>query len=758
MPLFIRYFYFLVFGFVISQSEVDALEISEESKRVLLICSYDAAFPTYPHKIEGLRSVLDKSKYEIDVEFIDSKRIPGAETLELFSEALRYKLARLAPYDLVISADDNALKVLEEKGDAFFPGLPVVFLGVNDTQRGLALGKKVNITGVLERASFQENLDLMHRVYPHARSFYVIYDGMPTSQADWNTLQTECRIPEGVSLKPLDLSELSFEAMQRKLRELSKDDPVLLISAFIDAEGSVLTFDRSVSQIVAHSIAPIFHPYEHGIGDGLLGGMVVSHYAQARSAAQIALRVFEGESIDSIPVIEDSPNRYVIDYEQMLEQGLEKANFPRGTFYVNPHLSFWVVYRFWIIVTLCSAFVLFCIAASFFALWRRQKKISQALRESEMRNGTLFSNPFAAMLVIYPPTGRIVNANEAASEFYGYTKEELKQLTICELNVLSSAEIENSMSHAQKGDGNSFQFQHRLKSGEIRSVEVSSGPVVLNNEQHLFSIIKDRTDEIAWEQTLLKAKEAAEKANEAKDEFLSMMSHEMRTPLNPIIGFSDLLITTAEDEDSREQLSMIKVSALRLQKVIDDVLEFRKLSEKSYQVKNCDFRLSELVSGLLAMYHLPQSGNRLLVEAFEAERALPVSPDLILCGAADFLDHILSNLLGNAFKYTQNGTVYFRAGICSEESDRVQLLIEVEDTGEGIPEEKLKTIFEPFNQVDNSFTRVHEGVGLGLAICLKLADLMGAELTVVSEEGKGACFALRTWIARSKSKKTEKAP
>lgn len=749
MHRYFRLFYLLIISSVLFPSVAFCSEKSQSSKRILLLCSYDAAFPTYPKQMAGLRSILNRADYNIEVEFIDSKRIPGVENLEIFKQNFRFKLSKLAPYDLVIAADDNALKLIEELGDELFPDQPVIFLGVNDRERGLALGKRECVTGVLERPSYQDSIDMMHLAFPQAKEFYVIFDGLPSSLADWNGLLMESEMPEGVTLKPLDLSKMSFDRLYARLAGLTKGDPVLLLSAYLDDEGTALNFERSVSELVGRSVAPIFHLYEHGIGDGLFGGIVVSHFVQAQKAAQIAKRIFNGEAISKIPVVEESPNRYLIDYTKLKEYSLDQDRFSDETVYVNPQWSFWRAYRFWIIFAVCCVIVLLTAVASFFALWRRQRRISCELRESEIRNNTLFENPFAIMLVVFPPTGRIVNSNEAAERFYGYTKKEFQRLSVYDLNVLTKESVVQAMENASKDGGTSVQFQHRMKNGEIRSVEISSGPVLLNKTVHLFSIIKDRTEEIAWECTLLDAKKTAEEANQAKDTFLSMMSHEMRTPLNPIIGFSDMLISTSQDEDRKELLMMIKEAALRLETIIDDVLEFRKLSAGTNQVTNTSFLMSDLIDRLVRLYRMPRNGNRLVVESFSDQRAMALPDGLTLFGPADFLDRIIFNLLCNAFKYTKDGVIYLRIGICKEVEDRVLLLVEVEDTGEGIPEDKLKAIFEPFNQVDSSFSRMYDGVGLGLTICREIADLMGAELTVESEYGKGTRFLIRTWMDRT---------
>lgn len=714
----------------------------ESSPRILLICSYDPSFPTFESQLAGLRSALEAGRYSLDIEFMDSKRIPGTDTMERFEEALRYKLERLPGYDLVVTAHDNALRLIEVAGDELFPDTPVVFFGVNDEDFGLDMGRRGNVTGILEYESFQETLDLMRAVFPTASSYKVVFDGLPSSQAGWKTLVDDCELPNGVSIEPLDLTKLSFEELYFRLRSLSGEDLVLLIGAYEDSHGTVHTFEETLAGILRSSSVAIFHAYEFGIGQGLLGGKVVSYFDQGRLAGEMAVRILSGEQAEGIPVVERSPNRYLVDSNLLANFRLRKSDFPRETRFVNDEESFWERYRLLVSLISAGGLTLFAVAGSFFWLWLKQKRVSEELRQSEVHNNTLFNNPFAVMLVVDPSTGRIENANLAAIQFYGYTKEELSELTLFELSEGGKGALRSSLARALNSDFQLFSSQHRIKGGELRDVELSAGIVLLRSEKRLFCIVKDRTEAIAHQKALEKAKEDAVRANQVKDTFLSVMSHEMRTPLNPIIGFSDVMISECQREDEREQLEIIHQAGVRLQRIIDNVLMFSRLSAETYEEAGYPFSMQDVLDELRQAQAEFLNGNSVTVEVFREEGDEEYPFNQYLIGPIQFLREIVAQFLENALKYTVDGQVSLRASVRPKEAEKVLLMVEVKDTGVGIPKERLVSVFHPFEQVDGSYSRRFEGVGLGLAICQKMAEHIGATLTVESEVGVGTRFSV----------------
>ena len=247
---------------------------------------------------------------------------------------------------------------------------------------------------------------------------------------------------------------------------------------------------------------------------------------------------------------------------------------------------------------------------------------------------------------------------------------------------------------------------------------------------------RDITLNIRAEQTLRQAKEAAEASNRAKSEFLANMSHEIRTPMNAIIGFSDLLKEEPLEETPRSFVGHISRAAEGLLRIINDILDFSKIEAGKMRVECIPCSLSEILGSLDSM--MATTARQKGVD-FRIERAAGV-PDQIYTDPVRF-KQILVNLVNNAIKFTPRGFVRVRVA-ADTEGPSSRLRIEVEDSGIGVPADKLQTIFESFTQVDGSATRKYGGTGLGLAITNRLIALLQGDISVRSEIDKGSVFTV----------------
>ncbi len=255
---------------------------------------------------------------------------------------------------------------------------------------------------------------------------------------------------------------------------------------------------------------------------------------------------------------------------------------------------------------------------------------------------------------------------------------------------------------------------------------------------------------------LIHAKESAEAANHAKDDFLAMMSHELRTPLNPIVGYSSLIKDEIESEEIRNYLDIILKSTERELELIDDILGYTRLNRNSFEPKWSEFSLFEVCESALNDVRAISHGLKLSFTPDNKDELL--NSNLRVKGEKNMLLKILDNFLGNACKYTPEGSVELKLSRISSSDQESEFTFEVWDTGIGLDQNKIETIFEPFTQVDSSYTREFEGVGLGLSICKKLIDLLGGTKEVESTLGKGSCFRFTLPLEISEKVPQEKAP
>lgn len=471
----------------------------------------------------------------------------------------------------------------------------------------------------------------------------------------------------------------------------------------------------------------------------------------------------------------------------------------------------------------------------------------------------LFEDTHVTMLLIDPVSGDIVNANTAASKFYGWSCAQLKTMRIFEINMLPATEIRAEMQQAKSLKKRQFDFRHRLANGEIREVEVYSGPLEFNGTEVLYSCVFDvserkraeraiqesennfrflfnngndaifvyphfsgRFSEINnvacewlgysreemlelfpgdiltqqslhnWEQAdaelvetgksvfevmfvcrsgskipaevsstlftkeggqhvisvardvstrervgraLFQAREAKADSR-AKSRFMANISHELRTPVNGILGMLQLIEATPLDKQQNDYIHQAMTSCRRLTDLLNNVLNISCIEAGTLTCEKEPFSLKESIHFVRDLFQLSAQQKQL-----EFSVAVDDSIPPILHGDKIRIEQILTNLVGNSVKFTENGGIEVEAHMLPGlEPGKTKVLITVADSGIGIPESMMTKVFKPFRQADSAFTRRYQGAGLGLSIVKQLLLLLGGNACLVSEYGKGTKF------------------
>jgi len=734
---------------------------SLHGKRVLFLSSYDygrAGVESYTRTY--MKAMMDGglASEDVVVEFLNlntlSEPVLRTKMRELL--LLRYSDGSGHQADLIVAMQQPAFDYLLAELAPLAQTTPV--LAINTSGKALPAGTPPTIWQQQANVDFAGTLAQAMALFPNTRQIVMAVGASEADQTLKRRMQQAAQAWQGkVALRYLD--DLTLAQMRLEVARLPPDALLVTGNVNRDVAGNIATPVQFAAQLARLANVPAFGLYNANLGQGILGGSILDIESAAQQVARLSLDLLAGRAPGApgalLPAALPVP---MYDWQQIQRWEADIGLLPPQAVFLNRPPNVWQEHRSAVMVVGGVFLIMACLLSALLLQQRRLRRAESEARESEQRFRILVEHAPEAILVYDVDLDRFVDSNGSAQQMLGMSREAL--LACGPFDLYSSEQPDNlplalmveehlrlvmlgQTIHVERNirraDGSVFPAEVRMVRLPMDGRRLVRGGIVdisarKRGEQELLGY-RDHLEELVQQRTaaLSVAVTEAQSANRAKSVFLANMSHELRTPLNSVIGFSQMMADSSSMfDEEKHNLAIINRAGHHLLTLINDILELSKIEAGRMQLQTGPVDLNGLLDEVLEMVRMRarEQGIALCVERGN------VPPLVRLDGAK--LRQVLLNLLSNALKFIERGSVTLSLDCQPDGQGQVLLAFAVRDTGSGIAEADLERIFEPFVQADSAVAQA--GTGLGLSISREFVRLMQGQLQVESRLGQGSVF------------------
>lgn len=700
-----------------------------EEREVLILHSYNMGQPWTDGIMAGMQKAFGAHPgIHLEVEYMDTRRYHDPAYLtRVLDTVLSYKLRRHF-FDLVLLSDNDALRFALRHRDDLFADTPIVFCGVNNFRPEMIEGYS-DVTGVAEYPDFRGNMELIARLHPDVRRVVVI-GGVrnETDRENRRAFQSALpTIPRRLEVTFWD--NVPWGELRGRLGGVGKGTVVFISGLVQEADGDIVPFGEVIREIHKRAPSvPVYSAWDFLLGEGVVGGLVVSSRRQGYLGGELALKVLSGQDADTLPVVTRGTNLYMFDYRELKRAGIPLEALPPGSTVVNRPPPFLNLSRqeVWILAGL-SVVLLGTLAALLVAMVR-QRRAEEELRESEERFRAIAD--FTYDWEVWTGTdGQLKWINPSVEHHTGYTPAECLAMADYPRPLLCEEDADEVMrvfraALEERTAGSDLVFRIRRRDGESRCMAASWYPIYNARGEYLGlrSSMRDVTERQA-------ALAHLREVNEELDAFVRTVSHDLRSHLTPVIGFADFLLREyggSLDVTGREALGEIVRQGQRMHAMLEDLLALARVGYAETPPEPVDS--AEVVRDVLITLtpRLAETGGRVKLEGELPKVYIP----------RFYLVQALENLLGNAVRYGSRGGPIEVGAAAGKE----RVCFFVRDHGPGVPDAEKERVFDLFYR--GSSGRDKAGTGVGLATVRRIARRCGGRTWVEDTPGGGATFWL----------------
>ncbi len=714
-------------------------------RQALILHSYHQGLSWTDNIMAGMASVLDDADadLEVHVEYMDTKRHSPAEAFPYLEALYRQKYGQIS-FDVILLSDNNALTFILSRRDRLFPGVPVVFCGINNFSKDMLEGR-TDVTGAVEEIDIRATIDMARRLLPGVRQFAVVNDRTPTGLANLEKFeQTVAALHDDAPGFAL-LDDISAPNLKMRLARLPSDAALLVFTFHRDREGRWFSIPEYLTLIRESCRVPVFSFWEHYMGQGVLGGVMVNGAAQGSRAAEYALRILDGEPAASIPVLEKSPNLPMLDYRLLNRFNARKENIPPEAVILFKPESLLKKHGNVILASAAGFLALIAMVVALSVNIMVRRKSENALREQRRLLSTVIDElPF--WFSLKDSEGRYLLVNRTMAEAHGAAVSDFIGRTTLEIPEL----YPGGMKKMAERDERVIKTGKRIetpeypatKGGELRWRRLVKLPW-RNENGDVIGVIswsEDITERRCAEEQLRQYSERLEEMTAARTQalekaqaellrrerlavlghFAGSISHELRNPLAVISSSAYFLNMKLGRGDKKvtEHLGRIQSNVDKSTAIIQSLLSLTRMEKPNTRIQD----LRDLVNEALRGARVP--------ETVEIAQNFP-DEEVSAAVDAEQIHMALKNIFKNAAQ-AMNGSGRLTVALQNIGTDQVELT--VSDTGPGIAPENLEEIFKPL------FTTKAQGIGFGLSITRMIVENHGGTVQATSKPGSGAAF------------------
>ena len=707
---------------------------------VLFLNSYHPGLGWSDQVQEGVRNSMGPNE-QLAVEYLDSKLFESRSLDSAFVREFRFKYGSRQPR-VVFLSDDYALLFLMKWRDTLFPGVPVVFCGINDFQPNLLRGQK-NITGILQWNRMVETAELITRLLPQTRDVWVVTEASATGTGNRRRLDSLGRAKAGrLRFHFLDSAGTPrWSEVQRKVASLGEGDVVYWSEFFLDREGLYIDPQLDLGALVRSAKVPFFTHQASYLSAGIVGGDCNRGLEHGKQAARLLRKVLDGTPADSLPIEGDSSTAEMFRWDALQRFAIDPNRLPPDGILVEKPLAVWDAYPLSTAAAVGGMAMLGSMAALLSLAWRRARRANADFRRLQESLRHLF-DVLPDAVFVFDESGGVDFLNAQGCRMLGVAPGDQAQLRVGDLFDGGEAEslprLAAYWKRAIGGEALSFQWRiRRPRDPGPLDVEIFLTVLLFDGNQRIAALVRDVTEREQARAILLRSRDQLEQsvqerttelvqANRELEAFSYSVSHDLRTPLRGVSGFAAALeeeLLPTLNAEHRDYLHRIRLASSRMGEIIDSLLGLSRITMVAFRrvPVDMDAVVTEVIAAHGRIAHpLDWSLGKLgLVEA---------DPSLVRV--------LWENLIGNAIKYTaRTQDAKVEIGTVEGEQGREWF---VRDNGAGFDQTQVHNLFRPFRRLHGP--EEFSGSGVGLAIVQRIVARHGGKVWAEGETGKGATF------------------